>query len=93
MSKDTVKHPIVVLGGGSLPDGLNKALFGGGGTQKGVPSLCAVGREQHARRKGAFHCGKSRALKKEEEDALWMPVISNNVFGGQQITSIPQFRK
>ena len=35
MSKDTVKHPIVVLGGGSLPDGLNKALFGGGRLNRG----------------------------------------------------------
>ena len=32
VSKDTVKHQIMVLGGGSLSDGLNKALWGGGKT-------------------------------------------------------------
>ena len=29
-SKDSIKHPIVVLRGGALRDGLNRALFGGG---------------------------------------------------------------
>ena len=32
VSKDTVKHQIMVLGAGSLSDGQNKALFGGGKT-------------------------------------------------------------
>ena len=37
-SMETIKHQIMVLGGGGLLGGLNRALFGGGGL--GRAALC-----------------------------------------------------